>query len=751
MRAFSLSAASLAFLSLASARLLSQQPASPPSQGERVDFVRDVRPIFQQHCIECHGDDKQMNSFRLDRRSYAMRGGTITQIGPGSAQSSRLYLRLIGERYGARMPYKSDPLSAAQIDIIKRWIDQGAVWPDDVSGDVPPTPLDPPAVQAFAAIRSGDRAGFMDAIQGKTVSTLRGPNGETPLMMAAQYGDAALVRTLLDAGAKPNVANDSGATPLMRAVHDLEMTRLLVEHGASVTARSDNHRTAIVIASSIRGNRDVVAYLLDHGANPSDRAPGVPTDTTPLTEAAKQGDAAMIALLLERGADVAAAGPAPLALALRAQCQPCIDALLPRTPPPLVSAAMVIAGPPLGPALATPFLLAHGGNANAVSPGGYPMLLLAAASDAQPLESVQALIDRGADLHARGPNGENALDLARQHGRSPLVPVLSKAGLSETAGLGVSVPAFAPAHSVREAVNRSLPLLQRTDVQFLDRAGCVSCHNNSLTAATVAMARAAQFTVDEQIARRQRTRISDYLDGWRERVLQAEGIPGDHDTMGEILIGLGDEQLAPSAATDAIAGFILLQQRADGRWPIFAHRPPLESGDIESTAVSLRAVQLFAPAPQRAHADEALRKAAAWLAGAAPECTNDFLYQILGLRWLGGHDQAVATAAHALAAKQRPDGGWAQLATTDSDAYATGQALVALLRSGVVTPKDPVVARGVQYLLKTQFADGSWHVASRAIPLQPYFDAGFPFGKDQFVSAAATNWATQALILADRK
>jgi ankyrin repeat protein len=750
MRAQVLPAAFLAFLGLTSVGLLSQQPASPSAREGRVDFVRDVRPILQQHCIECHGDDKQMNSFRLDRRGDAMRGGTITAIGPGSAQSSRLYLRLIGDRYGARMPYQRDPLSPAETDTIKQWIDQGAVWPDDVSGDVSPAPLDPPAVQAFAAIRTGDRAGFLAATDGNArISTLRGPNGDTPLIMAAEYGDAALVRTLLDAGAKPNVTNDSGATPLMRAVHSLEMTRLLVEHGASVTARSDNHRTAIVIASSIRGNRDVVAYLLDHGANPSDRAPGVPTDTTPLTEAAKQGDAAMIALLLERGADVPAAGPAALALALRAQCQACIDALLPRTPPPLITAAMVIAGPPLGPALATPFLLSHGANANAVSPGGYPMLLLAAASDAQSIESVQALIDRGADLHARGPNGENALDLARQHGRSPLVPVLSKAGLTETAGLGISVPAFAPAHSVTEAVNRSLPVLQHTDVQFLDRAGCVSCHNNSLTATTVATARAAHFAVDEEIARRQRARISDYLDSWRERVLQAEGIPGDHDTMGQILIGLGDEELAPSAATDTIASFVLRQQRADGRWPVFGHRPPLASGDIKSTAVSMRAVQLFAPAPQRAQADEALQKATAWLASATPECTNDFVYQILGLRWAGGHDQAVATAAHALAAKQRSDGGWAQLATTDSDAYATGQALVALLRSGVVTPKDRVVARGVQYLLKTQFADGSWHVATRAIPIQPYFDAGFPFGKDQFVSAAATNWATQALILAN--
>ena len=54
--------------------------------------------------------------------------------------------------------------------------------------------------------------------------------------------------------------------------------------------------------------------------------------------------------------------------------------------------------------------------------------------------------------------------------------------------------------------------------------------------------------------------------------------------------------------------------------------------------------------------------------------------------------------------------------------------------------------RGVRYLLATQRADGSWYVATRAVPVQAYFDTGFPHGRDQFISAAATNWAVQALI-----
>ena len=89
---------------------------------------------------------------------------------------------------------------------------------------------------------------------------------------------------------------------------------------------------------------------------------------------------------------------------------------------------------------------------------------------------------------------------------------------------------------------------------------------------------------------------------------------------------------------------------------------------------------------------------------------------------------AIRKAASALIARQRADGGWGQIPTLASDAYATGQALTALAESGAMKPTDPAYKKGVRFLLGTQLEDGSWHVRSRAVPVQPYFDSEFPHG-----------------------
>jgi hypothetical protein len=87
-----------------------------------------------------------------------------------------------------------------------------------------------------------------------------------------------------------------------------------------------------------------------------------------------------------------------------------------------------------------------------------------------------------------------------------------------------------------------------------------------------------------------------------------------------------------------------------------------------------------------------------------------------------------------------------------SDAYATGQALVALKEAGAVDVSSPSYKRGIEFLLKTQLEDGSGYVKSRANPIQPYFESGFPHGRDQWISAGASNWATaMALVLASQK
>ncbi len=118
--------------------------------------------------------------------------------------------------------------------------------------------------------------------------------------------------------------------------------------------------------------------------------------------------------------------------------------------------------------------------------------------------------------------------------------------------------------------------------------------------------------------------------------------------------------------------------------------------------------------------------------------------RLLGLGW-GKADAQAREAAKALAAGQRPDGGWSPLATLSSDAYATGQVLFALQESGALKTNDTVYQNGVKFLLRTQQPDGSWHVKSRALGFQPYFESGYPHGPDQWISSAAAAWATAAL------
>jgi N-acyl-D-amino-acid deacylase len=81
----------------------------------------------------------------------------------------------------------------------------------------------------------------------------------------------------------------------------------------------------------------------------------------------------------------------------------------------------------------------------------------------------------------------------------------------------------------------------------------------------------------------------------------------------------------------------------------------------------------------------------------------------------------------------------------ESDAYATGLVLYALHAAGGMAASDPVYQKGVDYLLRTQADDGTWRVKTRAIWLQPYFESGFPYARDQFISTAGTAWASMAL------
>lgn len=719
----------------------------------KVDFRRDVQPILKQFCIECHGPSQQMHGFRLDRRRDAMRGGTMTVIVPGNSAGSRLYLKLIGNQFGPQMP-ATGPLSQEQIDIIKAWIDQGAEWPDDLSGDWPSSPPDAKAMKIMGALRDGNKQTFKKlASEDPKIGSLKGSGGTTPLMQAVLYGDVDSVRLLLDQGADANIRNEAGATALMWAVDDIEKTRLLIEHGADVNARSDDGRTPLLIAAGQFGNAAVVKLLLDRGADISAKSPDLRGYATPLSEAARTGEESVLRMLIDRGADVKSAGVVALANADRAKCEKCFELLAQAADRGTLTRAAALLSPPNGDAGAVKALLGRGVDANGREPKGDTLLMLAASSNVMPVETVKALIERGADVNAKNPEGKTALDFARMTGPNPVVDMLAKAGAKGGSAAAYTPPNPRPATSVRAALERSIPLLQKADAIFLQKSGCVSCHHNTFTSMTVSLARKNGFKVDEQLAGDQQKKLGAYIEKWRERALQGVGIPGESGSISYILIGLAAENYLPDPATDALARFLLSQQWPSGQWRAFGHRPPMGPGDIQVTAASLKSLQVYGPKAQRAKYDMAVKRAADWLMIAQPQTTDERVFQLLGLAWAGvGPDNGIIKkAARELLSEQRADGGWSQLRTLESDAYATGQALVALSQAAGITAQDSAYRRGIAFLLKNQLEDGSWYVRSRAVPLQPYFEGGFPHGHDQWISAAGTNWASMALANALRQ
>ena len=222
---------------------------------------------------------------------------------------------------------------------------------------------------------------------------------------------------------------------------------------------------------------------------------------------------------------------------------------------------------------------------------------------------------------------------------TPWSRILQEAGIRDESVSPV-IPQPKPAGSVREAVQRAIPSLQRCDVAFLDRAGCVSCHNNSLTAMMVAEARSRGFRVNEEIASSQLRRIAAFLQENSERGLENEGIPGGIDTVSYILLGMATEKYPSDTITDVWARYARSTQSSDGRFKCRTVRPPLETSDFQVTAVTIRSLLAYAPKSQRPEYKRAADRAIRWLETAEPASTEDHVFQILGLKWGGGSSES---------------------------------------------------------------------------------------------------------------
>jgi hypothetical protein len=98
-----------------------------------VDFANDIQPIFARHCYECHGTQKQKGNLRLDERKAVIRTGDHAVVIPGKPDQSDLYRRItLPKGHEDIMPNRGEPLTKTETDLIRDWIVQGAVWPDNV-------------------------------------------------------------------------------------------------------------------------------------------------------------------------------------------------------------------------------------------------------------------------------------------------------------------------------------------------------------------------------------------------------------------------------------------------------------------------------------------------------------------------------------------------------------------------------------------------------------------------------------------
>ena len=692
---------------------------------------------------------------RLDRRSSVMKSFS-RRVVPGSSSNSFLYYRLIGE-YGAQMP-PTGALRPEQIATIKAWIDQGAEWPDALANEVDLPPSDPRAIVMVEALRTADLPSFLKAATAEpALLNARGPEGSTPFMYAVLYTNVPTLTRLLKMGADPNKRNDANATALMWAATNLEKTRLLLDHGADVNARSDDMRTPLMIAARRPGGAPIVKLLLDHGAktNPNYRPEN---ESSPLIEALTLGDPQVVDLLLDHGADAKMAGETGLTMAITSHCPSCVDRILQQITDKSVLTGSLNDTAVLADLRDVRTLLDRGADANGYDFFGRTPLMYAAISDMLPVETVRLLLDHGADVNAidkhekTGDAGLTPLDIARHNGETPVVKLLVKAGAKPSPFTPVSLHVRRE-NTLQRAVQDTIPNLQRADVNFITNSGCVSCHDNSLTAMTMGLSRTHGFQIDEKTDALQVKANGEVLAKIRDRMHQGFIVPTE-DTFSEgilayQLMGLAAEGYKPDLNTDTAALYILQRQHPNGEWPA-QHadgRPPICLDYIGQTARAMHALQLYTPKANAEEYRKSIRLAANWIANARSYNNEDRSWRVAGLAWAGTNKIAMQQAVNELLAAQHPDGGWSDLPTMQSTAYATGKSLVALHLAGL-SPSSPAYQRGVKWLLSTQQEDGSWYVQTRALGFQPWFDAGFPHGRDQWISAAGTNWAAMALTYA---
>lgn len=313
---------------------------------------------------------------------------------------------------------------------------------------------------------------------------------------------------------------------------------------------------------------------------------------------------------------------------------------------------------------------------------------------------------------------------------------------------------------VKSATQRGLDQVMRAATNWQANTECFSCHHQTLPMLAATEARRAGILLDKAWLASQAETTHTYFEDRIEDMNAGEHVPGGAATAGYGLWALSLDQRLPDETTTSIVTYLLQiqgvqklksakpqeTQPRDGRWIASCRRAPLQGSEIGDTVLVLVGLESYATAEQRPRVAAARAAAEQYLMQAKLRNQQDRLWRLWGLHRLGGDADVTAMVRADIVNAQHSDGGWSQSDTdAASDAYSTGQTLFMLRQTGMAID-DPSAQRARDYLLKSQLPDGSWLVESRVkFKAQPYFENGDPHGEHQFLSTAATAWATAAL------
>lgn len=602
-----------------------------------------------------------------------------------------------------------------------------------------------PAESLFQAIQRADTAAMKRLLDQGASADAVDQDGVPAIMTATLFGGADCVKLLLDHGANPNAATNNGATALMWAMPDLDKARLLVAKGADVNARSTNlGRTPFLIAAGMPASVELLRFLLDKRADlrASDRG-GV----NALGHASRTADVDVVRFLVERGIDVndpGAGSTPPLTRAISRQYLPTIEYLLSKGGK-IRKNDLRLATHWQDPKLIER-LIAAGGDVNGHA-GTYQLtpLIYAASSDQAGVATLKLLLEKGADPNAADTDGEKPLDWAMHRFDQPKIDLLKEHGATEgSTPRDKTYPKPEGVADVRLSVERSIALLMPAGPPVFQKRACISCHQQTMPAFAAAIARERGVPVDESVVQKNLKQIMAFYKPTGDEAMQNNNPGGGEVGIGYAVMALAAEKRPLDRMTAGWTHVVAARQMPDGSWPETTSRPPLEFSNITRTALSVRALTLYPVEGLKKEIEEKLARARDWLLTARPQTAEEYAMRLMALAWTKASRRELDTAARQWISQQRTDGGWAQLPQLQADAYGTGITLFAMHEAGVPV-SDAAYRRGIQFLLKNQYQDGSWFVKTRAFPVQPQMESGYPFGYNQWISAAGASWATAAI------